>query len=77
MVNHPNRSRRRTSCGTAHFVDWQAAVRYYAPYGYDRAAVRRKIEEGEIHLGRPPLKEGERLTIIDEGTRYAIETGER
>lgn len=65
-----------TRIGTPYFVSLAHAIAYYRPYGYDdvRAAVQRKLAEGEIHLGAPPLKAGERLTLIDEGKRYAIES---
>lgn len=53
-------------------MDFGAAVRYYQPYGYDSEGVQRKLNEGEIHLGRPPVKEGESVVLIDDGTRYAI-----
>jgi len=61
--------------GTHHFVSRDAAVRYYKPYHYDdtTAAVARKITEGEIAIGEPLLKPGQTLSIIDNGTRYAIE----
>lgn len=62
--------------GTSHFVNRLAAIRYYLPYGYTAATLARKEEEGEIHFGPPPLKPGERLVVIDDGTRYAIETEE-
>ena len=59
--------------GTAYFVSLAAACRYYKPYGCDAAHVGRKLTAGEIHIGAPLLKKGERLLTIDEGTRYAIE----
>lgn len=64
-----------TRTGTSYFVSEKAAIRYYRPYGYRNAAetVRRKLAEGEIHIGKPQLKAGERLVIVDNGTRYAIE----
>lgn len=58
--------------GTAYFTSLQAAYRYYRPYGHNHAAVDQKITDGEIHVGRPATKDGERLTIIDGGTRWAI-----
>jgi len=62
------------SYGTSHFVSRGAAIRYYRDYGYDdtAAAVDRKIREGEIHIGKPALKPGQRLTTVDGGKRYAI-----
>jgi hypothetical protein len=63
--------------GTSHFVSIAHAVRYYTPYGYDnpRATVERKIAEGEIHIGKPTLKQGDKLITVDGGTRYAIMEG--
>ena len=64
-----------TRYGTAHFVSKAAAITYDQPYHYEDVveAVERKLADGEIHIGAPKLKPGERLLIIDEGTRYAIE----
>ena len=61
--------------GTSHFVSRDAAIRYYQPYEYPitAEAVDDKLARGEIHIGKPDLKPGERLTLIDGGTRYAIE----
>ncbi len=66
-----------TSYGTSYFTSRSAAIRYYKDYGYDdvKAAVARKIREGEIHIGKPPLKAGQRLTTVDGGKRYAITEG--
>lgn len=61
--------------GTSNFVSLSAAVRYYKDYGYDKADVQRKIREGEIHIGKPSLKPGERLGLTDGGKRYTITTG--
>lgn len=60
--------------GTSYFVSKAAAVRYYRAYegANAAAAVARKIREGEIHIGRPPVKAGERISLIDGGKRYAI-----
>jgi hypothetical protein len=62
--------------GTSHFVSRGAAERYYKDYDYDdtKAAVARKIRDGEIHIGKPRVKAGERLTTVDGGKRYAIST---
>lgn len=68
--------------GTSHFVSRLKAIRYYSDYevfgGVHNAAnlVDCKIAEGDIHIGAPSLKPGQRLTVIDNGTRYAIEEGE-
>jgi hypothetical protein len=60
--------------GTSYFPSLAAARKYYAPYGYSGAAITRKINSGEIHIGKPPLEYGkERCVLIDDGTRYAVE----
>lgn len=64
-----------TRIGTSHFLSFAAAMRYYRDY-YDIDAcivVPQKIREGEITIGRPKVKVGEKLVLIDCGTRYAIE----
>jgi hypothetical protein len=64
--------------GTAYFPTLAHAARYYHPYGYAnvRETVLRKVHEGEIHIGAPQLKPGQRLILIDDGNRYAIEENE-
>ena len=66
-----------TQVGTSNFVSRAAAIKYYSDYGYadEEHAVSRKLYEGEISIGNPPLKPGETLSIIDNGTRYAITGG--
>lgn len=59
--------------GTSYFVSKAAAVRYYAYEGATEATIERKLAEGLIHIGKPPLQNGQRLTVIDDGTRYAVE----
>lgn len=66
--------------GTSYFTSESAAIRYYRDYenGSTMAAARAvetKLREGAIHIGEPPLKIGQRLAIIDAGTRYAITEG--
>jgi hypothetical protein len=62
--------------GTSHFVSRRAAVRYYSDYEDDAEhAVERKLAAGEIHIGPPDLKPGQRLEHCDDGTRYAIVEG--
>jgi hypothetical protein len=65
-----------TITGTSHFVSFQTAVRYYRPYGYENTVetVKRKLLEGEIHIGRPEVKAGDRLILLDNGTRYGVES---
>lgn len=64
-----------TRTGTSYFKTIRAAEDYYRPYGYANLAqaVHEKIKDGEIHIGQPNLKPGQRLVLIDGGTRYAIE----
>jgi hypothetical protein len=61
--------------GTSHFLSFAAAVRYYRDYfGNDACIiVPQKIRDGEIHIGRPDEKPGQRTFLVDGGTRWAIE----
>lgn len=59
--------------GTSYFVSKAHAIRYYAYENATDATIERKLAEGLIHIGKPELKPGHRLTVIDDGTRYAIE----
>ena len=60
--------------GTCYFVSKRAAMRYYIRQNPHTTMidVERKLAGGEIHIGRPPLKTGQRLAVIDRHTRYAI-----
>lgn len=59
--------------GTCYFVSREAAIKYYREYERDPArAVETKLSEGSIQIGKPALRAGETLTIIDDGTRYAV-----
>lgn len=57
---------------TSHFVSFGAAYRYYLPYGYSAKDVERKIKEGDISVGKPTLKAGQRLMINRLEERYVI-----
>lgn len=61
--------------GTSYFISRRAAEKYYKDYDYDdvKSAVDRKLSDGEIHIGKPDIKAGERLEINNEG-RYVILT---
>jgi hypothetical protein len=51
-------------------------VQYYKDYWGRRdakAVVTKKLRTGKISLGAPAIKDGERLIVIDNGARYAIE----
>lgn len=63
-----------TTFGTCNFVDRSAALRYYGAYGYSGREVDELIASKGIELGKPAVKDGERLSLIDRGTRYAITT---
>ena len=64
-----------TSWGTSYFENKQAAVKYYTPYHYSEtaAAVERKLADGEIHIGMPKPKLGERVYLNHQEGRYFIE----
>ena len=64
-----------TQVGTSYFKDFNAACRYYKDYGLESGDVSDKIYLGEIHIGKPDLKPGESLSLIHNGTRYAITGG--
>lgn len=62
------------SYGTCYFVSREAAIKYYREYEHDPArAVAIKLSEGSIQIGKPILRAGQTLVIIDDGTRYAVE----
>jgi hypothetical protein len=42
------------------------------PYGFERAEVERKLAAGEIFIGKPELKPGESLTLLDDGNRWGV-----
>lgn len=66
--------------GTCHFPSYGAAMRYYRDYlgvivrGAQIQELRRlvdsKLNEREIHIGKPALKPGQTLSIEDN--RYHI-----
>lgn len=70
------RKRGNPSWGTSYFTSKGAAVRYYKDYEGDlesaKHAVEIKLREGSIHIGKPPLKAGQRLSTTDGGKRYMI-----
>ena len=63
--------------GTCHFISTDSAVRYYAQQGsMSRAdavqAVAEKILAGEIQIGRPPERPGERVYTDPVEGRYYV-----
>jgi hypothetical protein len=66
-----------TRWGTSHFVSYEKATNYYSSpcYGYSNTheAVDRKLREGEIHIGPPTAKAGQKITLEPKEGRYWIE----
>lgn len=58
--------------GTAHFVSFADAARYYSRQGISRDEVAHKMVTKEIRIGPPTLMLGQTMQLIDGGTRYAI-----
>lgn len=63
-----------TTTGTHHFRSMDDAVRYYATYGDDLAEVQRKLDTGEIAIGKPRVWNGRLISewIVDEDGRYRV-----
>ena len=64
--------------GMPNFVNLTKACDYYRDYHRGtpaelERAVLAKVADGDIHIGKPDLDVGERLLLIDNGCRYAIE----
>lgn len=64
-----------TRIGTAHFASIAAARSYYAGQGFDAADVLDKLEAGEIHIGPPEGKPGDRIHLDQSEGRFFIEMG--
>ncbi len=67
--------------GTSHFESNVAAVKYYREQGYPQLldairAVRAKIQEKVISIGKPQIEKGEKL-VLDEDRRYYIDDGKK
>jgi hypothetical protein len=67
-----------TITGTPYFISFDAAATYYAAteggIAEGSQAAARKVEAGEIYIGRPATKQGETLSINREEGRYFITT---
>ena len=61
-----------TRQGTACFINIDAALAFYAPYGYDSNDVADKIDCEIIKIGEPELREGESLWLNKAEGRYFI-----
>ena len=60
--------------GTAYFPSLDEAYKYYSTQGISASTVRLKVQQKEIFIGKPKLKKGEFLSLIDEkpGKRFRI-----
>lgn len=54
--------------GTCYFVSKRTAIAYYS----DEETVDRKLAEGEIFIGKPPVKEGEEIIVNGREGRYMV-----
>ncbi len=58
--------------GTSHFVSFSRACLYYSNMGFKPSDVSEKIKNGEIKIGPPKTKNGQKLFTNNEG-RYVIQ----
>ena len=68
----------KTTTGTNHFVDADAAIRYYLPYfegdiNAARKGVQRKLDSDAIFLGAPQRRPNTRVVLHRTEGRYFIE----
>lgn len=61
--------------GLPWFPSLAHAVAYYEPHGNDEDEVRRKVKDGEIHLGTPPVRAGEVRRRV-KGFRWVVEVSD-
>lgn len=57
---------------TTYFPSLPHAIAYYRPQGFSALDVKRKLDEGEIHVGKPPMKEGQ--TCFEKGFRWHVQS---
>lgn len=57
---------------TAYFESFERAFEYYSVYGCNYGDVKDKIEMGEIHIGKPILKTGQKRYLDFTKGRYYI-----
>ena len=60
--------------GTNHFRSLEDAIRYYQEYGISEEDVKQKLLDCEIHICQPSINPGDTLVLIDNGTRWAIQS---
>jgi hypothetical protein len=58
----------RALTGTSHFIDLKAVEKYYG-----KNDAKTKLIEGAVSIGKPELKEGQKLFIAKSEGRYFIE----
>lgn len=61
-----------TTIGTNYFPSLSHALAYYRPQGFNGADVKRKLDEKEIHVGKPPLKDGD--TLFERDFRWHVQS---
>ena len=59
--------------GTCNFATFEDAVLYYKKQQIGEQQVLRKLKSGEIQIGKPRIRKGERLHIDPKEGRYIIE----
>ena len=59
--------------GTSYFKTLYAAYEYYDSQCIDIEEVDRKIDQGEIHIGKPEVPDGAKLLLDRSEGRYIIE----
>jgi len=59
--------------GTNHFLSFVHAVSYYRPLGFDSSDVHKKLENGEIKLGKPEEKPGRTISLNEKEGRFFIQ----
>lgn len=60
--------------GTSYFRSKAEAIAYFKPYGYNAKDIATKIRAGDISIGKPTLKAGEKLDFDVREGRYFIYT---
>ena len=58
--------------GTCYFKNKQGAINYYKEYSYTdvKKAVNEKLKRGEIHIGKPIIRNTEYLWLHPKEKRY-------
>jgi hypothetical protein len=57
--------------GTSHFETLLAAINYYESYGLNQEDVIRKLDEHEIHIGKPNCLKTD-MIYLDKDKRYTL-----